>query len=122
MFQKITIRARLALAMSFLGVLLIAGGAMGIVGVNMTNGDLKNLYSDQLSSSRKLSGASVALARSRLWLFRIALNPDVPDVEKFAQNARDQLENSRKAWDAYRKLPFADDAEASQANELNGKL
>ncbi|CAG9259142.1 methyl-accepting chemotaxis protein [Paraburkholderia caribensis] len=122
MFEKITIRARLALAMSFLGVLLIAGGAMGIVGVNMTNGDLKHLYSDQLSSSRKLSEASVALARSRLWLFRIALNPDVPDVAKFVQNARDQLDNSRKAWDAYRSLPFADDAEANQANELNGKL
>ena len=122
MFEKITIRARLALAMSFLGVLLIAGGAMGIVGVNMTNGDLKSLYTDQLASSTRLSEASVALARSRLWLFRIALDPDNPDLPKFTQNARDQLEKSHKAWEAYRQLAYADASEASEANELNGKL
>jgi methyl-accepting chemotaxis protein len=108
--------------MSFLGALLIAGGALGIVGVNVSNSDVQHLYSDQLASATSLSEASVSLARSRLWLFRIGIDPDVPDVQKYAQNARDQMDRSRKAWEAYRQLPFADDEEASLAKELNDKF
>ncbi len=122
MIKGLSIRSRLALAMSFLSVLLIAGGAMGIGGVAMSNSDLQQLYSDQLASSVALSETSVALARSRLWIFRIALEPAGSDVPKFAQNAKDQLDRSRKAWDAYRALPFSDADERNLADQINKGL
>ncbi|HEY1995891.1 methyl-accepting chemotaxis protein [Paraburkholderia sp.] len=122
MIKGLSIRSRLALAMGFLSVLLIVGGAMGIGGVAMSNGDLQQLYSDQLASSVALSEASVALARGRLWIFRIALDPAGADVPKFAQNAKAQLDRSKKAWDAYRALPPSDADEARAADEVNKGL
>jgi methyl-accepting chemotaxis protein-1 (serine sensor receptor) len=122
MIKHLSIRSRLALAMGFLSVLLIAGGAMGISGVAMSNNDLQQLYSNQLASSVALSETSVALARARLWIFRIALDPAGSDVSKFAQNAKDQLDRSKKAWDAYRALPFSDADEERGAGEVNKRL
>jgi methyl-accepting chemotaxis protein-1 (serine sensor receptor) len=122
MFKNITIRARLALAMSFLGLLLIIGGAMGIGGVLMSNDNVKSLYSNQLGSSVALGDASVALARTRLWLFRIAIDPSAATVPQYAQNARVLLDRSKKSWAAYRALPSADADEERQANEVTQKL
>ncbi len=104
MFKNISIRVRLALAMSFLGVLLIIGGVMGIVGVSMGNNDVQELYSSRLSSSEALGQANVALSRVRLWLYRIALDPASPDVPKETQTARDLLTASKQAWAAYRAM------------------
>ncbi|MBV8627364.1 MAG: Tar ligand binding domain-containing protein, partial [Paraburkholderia sp.] len=89
MLKYLSIRVRLALAMGFLGVLLVIGGIMGIVGVSMGNHDLQELYASRLASSEALEQANVALAKSRLWLYRIALDPGSPDVPQEAQTARD---------------------------------
>jgi hypothetical protein len=71
--------------------------------------DLQQLYSDQLASSVALGETSVALARARLWIFRIALHPAGSDVSKFA-------------WDAFRTLPFSDADEQRDAGEVNTRL
>ncbi|WP_279613553.1 methyl-accepting chemotaxis protein [Paraburkholderia tropica] len=122
MFKKITIRARLALAMGFLGCLLVIGGSMGVAGVSSSNHDLQTLYSNQLGSAVALSQTSVALARSRLWLFRIGLAPDAPDIARSEQNSRDQLDHAKQSWEAYRKLPSYNDEEARKADEIDAKL
>jgi len=108
--------------MSFLGLLLIVGGAMGIGGVATSNRDLQTLYTNQLASSVALGETSIALARSRLWIFRIALNPAASDVEKSAQNASGQLDLSREAWKRYTALPFWDAEEAQAAGEVDKRL
>ncbi len=122
MFKNISIRARLALTVSFLGLLLVFGGAMGITGVSMSNSDVEQLYSNQLASSTALSEASVSLSRMRLWLYRIALDPTSPSVPQNVQNAQKLLSASRNSWAAYRALP-ADGPEESRLTELtNAKL
>ena len=95
---------------------------MGVGGVAMSNSDLQQLYADQLASSVALSETSVALARTRLWVFRIALDPTGSGVSKFASNAKNQLDLSRKAWNAYRALPFSDADEERDAGEVNKEL
>lgn len=95
---------------------------MGISGVAMSNSDLQQLYSNQLMSSVALSETSLALARSRLWIFRIALDPAGSSLSKFARNAKDQLDQSKKAWNTYRALPFSDADEARGAGEVNKRL
>ncbi|MFM0204219.1 methyl-accepting chemotaxis protein [Paraburkholderia fungorum] len=122
MIKGLSIRRRLALAMGFLSILLIAGGTMGVSGVAMSNSNLQQLYSDQLASSVALSETSVALARARLWIFRIALNPAGSDVAKYARNAKDQLDRSNNAWGAYRALPISDADEARGAGEVDQRL
>ena len=120
--KNLSIRSRLALAMCFLGVLLIIGGVMGVVGVAISNNDVKELYSVQLASSDALGQSNVALSRSRLWLYRIALDPAAPDVPQDTQSARGLLTASKKAWDAYRKLPFSGPEEEHRAADANMKF
>ncbi|CAB3806230.1 Methyl-accepting chemotaxis protein I [Paraburkholderia ultramafica] len=122
MFKNVSIRVRLALAMSFLGALLIVGGVMGVAGVSMSNADLQELYSNDLASSAALGRASVSLARARLFLFRIALDPTSSGVPEQTENARDQLAASKKAWDAYRALSFSGPDEARRAADVNAKF
>ncbi|MEM5342888.1 methyl-accepting chemotaxis protein [Paraburkholderia azotifigens] len=122
MFKNISIRVRLALAMSFLGVLLIIGGVMGIVGVSMGNNDVQELYSSRLSSSEALGQANVALSRVRLWLYRIALDPASPDVPKETQAARDLLTASKQAWAAYRAMLLPGTDEARRAADVNAEF
>lgn len=121
MIKNISIRARLGLAMGFLAALLVIGGLMGVVGVLMSNRDVKELYADRLASSQALGQSNVALSRARLWLYRIALDPAGPEVEQETQTAHDLLDASKTAWDAYRALPFSGPEEARRAADVNGK-
>ncbi|MFX1736756.1 methyl-accepting chemotaxis protein [Paraburkholderia sp. A1RI_3L] len=122
MIKNISIRVRLALAMSFLGALLVVGGLMGVVGVSMSNNDMSDLYSSRLASSEALGQANVALSRTRLWLYRIALDPTGPDVAQQTQMSRDLLAASKKAWDVYRALPPSSADEAQRATDANTKF
>jgi methyl-accepting chemotaxis protein len=122
MIRNLSIRARLALAMSFLGMLLVTGGIIGVVGVAIGNNDVKELYSSRLASSEALGQANVALSRTRLWLYRVALDPASPDVPKETQTARDLLTASKRAWDTYRTLPFSSPDEAHRAADANAKF
>ncbi|CAB3810089.1 Methyl-accepting chemotaxis protein I [Paraburkholderia ultramafica] len=122
MLKNLSIRVRLALAMGFLSVLLIIGGVIGIVGVSMSNSDIQELYSSRLASAEALGQASVSVARTRIWLFRIALDPTSPDVPQWMQNARDLLTATKKAWDAYRALPFSGPDEERRAADVNARL
>ncbi|WP_321924743.1 methyl-accepting chemotaxis protein [Paraburkholderia guartelaensis] len=122
MTKNVSIRARLALAMGFLAALLVIGGLMGVVGVLMSNGDVKQLYSSRLASSEALGQSNVALSRARLWLYRIALDPASPEVAQETQTARDLLAASKKAWDVYRNLPFSGPEEAQRAQVVNSKF
>lgn len=121
MTTNVSIRTRLAIAMGFLAALLVIGGLMGVVGVLMSNNDVKQLYASRLASSEALGQSNVALSRARLWLYRIALDPASPEVEQETQTARDLLGASRKAWDAYRDLPFSGPEEARRAADVGRK-
>lgn len=122
MFKNVSIRARLALSMSFLGVLLIVGGIMGIVGVSMSNDDVQALYSSRLAAAEKLGRANVSISRARLWLYRIALDPAGANVPEETQNARNLVEASKTAWDAYRALPSSSPEEAKRTEDVNTKF
>ena len=122
MIRNFSIRVRLALAMGFLGVLLVIGGIIGVIGVAISNDDVKTLYSDRLASSEALGQANVALSRTRLWLYRIALDPSSPDVPQETATSRELLAASKKAWDAYRALRLSGPEEARRAADANTKF
>ncbi|HTJ95311.1 MAG TPA: methyl-accepting chemotaxis protein [Pararobbsia sp.] len=105
MLKNVTIRARLALAMGFLALLLIIGAALGAIGISMSNADQKELYTNQLASSVSLARASINYARGRLVLDRIAVEPSRSDVADLLKRARGFFSTSDSAWEAYRALP-----------------
>ena len=118
MFKNITIRARLALAMGFLGLLLIVGAVLGVVGIALSNQDQKRLYTNELASAIALGKVDFFYARGRLVIDRIAAQPDRPDAGSLVQRAREQFEVADHAWQTYRALPAdADEVSLSEAVE-----
>jgi methyl-accepting chemotaxis protein-1 (serine sensor receptor) len=129
MFRNITIRVRLALAMGFLGLLMIVGAILGVVGIAMSNNDQKELYTDQLASATALGKYDFYVARGRLVLDRIAAQPDSPDVANLQQRAKEQFDIADKAWQTYRALPagadearISDEVEAKRAEAMSGPV
>lgn len=120
MLKNITIRTRLALAMGFLGLLLIVSAALGAVGISMSNTDQKNLYSNELASSVVLARADIYYARGRLVLDRISIDPDRADAADLIKRAHDMFAESDKAWAAYRTLPIGPE-EARLGAEVDEK-
>jgi hypothetical protein len=79
-FSNITIRARLALAMGFLGLLMTIGAVLGVTGIAMSNADQKELYSNELASAIAIGKFNFFYARGRLVLDWVAVQPDHPDA------------------------------------------
>jgi methyl-accepting chemotaxis protein I, serine sensor receptor len=129
MFRNITIRIRLALAMGFLGLLMIVGAVLGVVGIAMSNNDQKELYTDQLASSIALGQFDFFDAGGRLVLDRISAEPDSPDVANLLSHAREQFGLAEKAWQTYRALPagpdetrIGEEVEAKRAAAMSGPV
>src|ERR1700722_2425988 len=129
MFRNITIRARLALAMGFLGLLLIIGAALGVTGIALSNADQQTLYTNQLASATALGKVDFFIARGRLVLDRIAAQPDRPDIANLEQHAREQFDIADKAWRTYRALPaggnekkLSEEVEAKRAAVMSGPV
>ena len=129
MFSNITIRARLALAMGFLGLLMTIGAVLGVVGIALSNADQKELYSNELASAIAIGKFNFFYARGRLVLDRIAAQPDRPDVASLEARAREQIAIGDQAWQTYRAMPaepeeqqLAEAVEAKRALAMNGPV
>lgn len=110
------------MTIGFLGILLALGGAIGIAGINISNRDLKALYTTQLASSVALGEVSGTLARSRLFLFIMAADPNSPNAAKLVHTSQGLLGKARNAWATYRTLSNADPDDAAKAAAMDEKL
>ena len=105
MLQNISIRTRLALAMGFLGLLLIIGAALGVTGIAKSNADQKEMYTNELASSVALARSDIFYARGRLVLDRIAIDPGRSDATELIARAHEMFTKSDEKWALYRALP-----------------
>jgi methyl-accepting chemotaxis protein-1 (serine sensor receptor) len=78
--KTLTIRARLARTMTFLGILLCFSVGLGLYGMNAINASAKDVSLSTRPSVDALSNSSGYIGRARLSLDRYALNPDDPDA------------------------------------------
>jgi methyl-accepting chemotaxis protein I, serine sensor receptor len=129
MFSNITIRARLAIAMGFLGLLMAIGAVLGVAGIALSNADQKELYSNELASAIAIGKFNFFYSRGRLVLDRIAAQPDRPDIASLEEHAREQFAIGDKAWQSYRALPaeaeekrLSDEVEDKRSLAMNGPV
>ncbi|RXZ33824.1 HAMP domain-containing protein [Oxalobacteraceae bacterium CAVE-383] len=106
MFKNVSIKFRLAATMAFMGIMLIAGGAMGIYGLKITNSALNDVYSNQLASSISINTSNMRLLQERTALDRIVMRPNVPDAAELIKRAEGFQEQSEAAWQSYLALPM----------------
>ena len=103
--KDLSIRARLAVCMAFLGVLLVAAVLLGLYGMSVINQAVTDLSENSLRGIDALANAETYMARSRLVFDRIALQPTSPDVPTLVKRGMDFLDQSDGFFKTYDAIP-----------------
>src|SRR5450830_1808176 len=109
MFSRITIKMRLIVTMSVLGLLIAVLGAMSIISLKSANASLNEVYSNQLASTQAIGESQIALGRARFTIDRVVLHPDGSDVKDTLGRVTQFIADSNKAWKVYLALPQSPD-------------
>ena len=101
MFTNLSIKARLTFIMTFMSVLLLGIGIIGLNGMSHTEAGLKTVYEDRTVPLGELGHIDDMLLRNRMALATALLTP-TPEVisERTAQVEKNIAEIS-KSWDGY---------------------
>src|ERR1700739_1955178 len=103
--RKLTINARIATTIAFLGVLLIATGALGIFGMAKSNQAQRDGYEVNFASVVALGRSGTAMSRARFGLDWAMSNPHSPQLGEQLNRAKRLLGDADKAWAEFRALP-----------------
>ncbi|MFX1739711.1 methyl-accepting chemotaxis protein [Paraburkholderia sp. A1RI_3L] len=101
----ISINGRLVAAMSFLGVLLVIIGALGIAGMVTSNNANRRTYSEQLPKSIAVGEMTIMVGRQRTSLDRAAINPGSEDALNMYKKDDEVKAAAAAAWNQYLSLP-----------------
>ncbi len=103
--KNLTINARIAATIAFLGALLIATGMLGIVGISASNDAQHEAYAVHFASVVALGKSDTALSRARFGLDWAMSNPHSPQLSAQLERARSLLADSDRWWGVFRGLP-----------------
>ncbi len=100
-----SLQTRIALTMSFLAVLMVAIGALGLLGTIRANHANRDTYQNKLTAATNIGNAEIYIARTRLVLDRVALHPDDPKTPEQIQRASGFFAKSDEWWQTFVKQP-----------------
>ena len=116
MFTSLTIRTRLIVTMTVLGLLIISIGVVSLFGLNKVNFALKDVYSNQMASVLILGNSKNFLNRARFVIDRGVFHPEASDLEKTLSRAEGFIVDGDKAWKEYLALPLVGEEQALAAD------
>ncbi|MFM0203613.1 methyl-accepting chemotaxis protein [Paraburkholderia fungorum] len=103
--MQISIKMRLAVAMTLLACLLSLAGILGLTGMSDSNEANRETYSNKLPSATYIGDMEIILARQRAALLRAALDPSAPDLDVIIAKAKGFASQSQQIWSQYLALP-----------------
>ncbi|MDR5880452.1 methyl-accepting chemotaxis protein [Caballeronia sp. LZ032] len=107
--KNLTIRARLALTMAFLGFLLVLSVGFGLYGISATYSTAKDISDNSLPAVNALGISNNYIARARLALDRYALNPADKDAGGLVARANGFMRQSDEWYGKYDSIPRGTD-------------
>ena len=122
MKKALTIKARIGISMAFLGALLTAIGALGLVGMSRTNDAFLDTHAVQMPGALAVGNSEMYAARERIVFDRAALLAGTPEAASIIERSRMMRERADAFWKEYMALPQAPGerplADASQDRRL----
>ena len=117
MFRDISIRAKLWLTMAFLSVLLVAGGALGIVGLQFANVALADAFTTQAAAAADIHVGLERMTQARAVLAQAVILSDnsgatagnAQAVGQRVDQSRRLLQDADRNWQDYLALPHPAD-------------
>src|ERR1700743_444245 len=107
--MNITIKARLTVAMTFLGLLLLLSGVLGLIGISRANEATREIFSDRMPGAISAETAEMFTARERLSFERAALLGGTPAGDTAIGRGTLMRPTADKAWADYSALPMSAD-------------
>jgi len=103
--KSLTINARIALAMAFVGALMVAVGILGMFGMAQSNRAQRDAYTVHFAAVVALGKSGTALSRARFGLDWAMDNPHSPQLLPQLDRARMLLAESDRWWETFQALP-----------------
>ncbi|WP_250508015.1 methyl-accepting chemotaxis protein [Caballeronia sp. GAFFF3] len=103
--KTLTIRARLALTMAFLGLMLALSVGFGLYGITAIHASAKDIAANSLPAVNALGISNNYVARARLALDRYALDPSAPEASGLAARANGFMRQSDEWYGKYDAIP-----------------
>jgi methyl-accepting chemotaxis protein-1 (serine sensor receptor) len=107
--MNITIKARLTVAMTFLGLLLLLSGVLGLIGMSRANDATREIFTNQMPGAVSTESAEMFTARERLSFERAALLGGTPDADIAIGRGTVMRQTADKAWADYAALSMSAD-------------
>ena len=102
---KLTIKARLALAMVILSMLLIAIGVIGLLGISTVVDTNRELYQERMPKMSAADNMLLWMGRQRTSLDQASLTTDPAWAEQMYRTAADVAKQGLDWWAKYQALP-----------------
>ncbi|HJV85811.1 MAG TPA: methyl-accepting chemotaxis protein [Noviherbaspirillum sp.] len=123
MLGNLTIKSRLVFVISFLSLLLIGSGVVGITSLSSANDSMKAMYEEQLVPTQQLNRIARLIGDNRVAVAE-SINGDPAVVVKRMDEVMKRVDEASKLWDAYTShpLPADEKALAAKAHTLRTKF
>ncbi|MGH8808556.1 MAG: Tar ligand binding domain-containing protein, partial [Noviherbaspirillum sp.] len=123
MFKNLTIKSRLVFVISFLSLLLVGSGVVGISSLSSANNSLKTIYEDRLVPIGQLNHLVRLISENRMAVAE-SMNGDPAVVNKRMDEVDRKIGEVNKLWDAYTatSLPPEEKALADKSFESRKKF
>ncbi len=112
MMKNLSIRARLALTMAFLGLMLTFSVGFGLYGISAIHASARDIAENSLPAVNALGISSNFTARARLSLDRYALDPTAPDASGLRARANGFMRQADEWYGKYNAIPRGADEDA----------
>ncbi|WP_250475739.1 methyl-accepting chemotaxis protein [Caballeronia sp. GAFFF1] len=110
--NNLSIRARLALTMAFLGLMLTLSVGFGLYGISAIHASARDVAENSLPAVNALGISSNFTARARLSLDRYALDPTAPDASGLRARADGFMRQADEWYNKYNAIPRGADEDA----------
>ena len=129
MSSNITIKLRLIVTMTVLGLLIAILGVTSILGLKSANNTLNEVYSNQLASTQAIGESQILLGRARFTIDRAVVHPEAADAKDIVARGEQFIDSSNKSWKVYLALPqspeekiLSDDLDKKRSDYINNGL
>ncbi len=101
MFKNLTIKSRLIFIISFLSLLLLGIGILGLFGMSKANEGLRSVYEDRTIALGQVSAIEAKLLRNRLAIAIALITPTADVIKERTEQVDKNIEEIGKTWEAY---------------------
>ncbi|HZW12221.1 MAG TPA: methyl-accepting chemotaxis protein, partial [Noviherbaspirillum sp.] len=111
MFKNLTIKSRLVFVISFLSLLLIGSGIIGISSLSSANNSLKSIYEERLLPIERLNTILQLMAENRMVVAE-SMNGDPSVVNKRMDEVDRRAAEITRIWNEYMAMPHTPEEKA----------